>query len=544
MVQWEKFQEQLLLGEEDKKQGFWVQDDVHLAHAISPLFASFQIPAMSEGTKQAFENLKMPLLQFRPKLSDNRIYQLTLPYTGDFEQRLKEHKETVSPILPRMYQRMTEIIEGEFLPFYRELDEFRSLPSFTLEEARAKVVELFEFYKKAWQRHFEIVMPRASLTQALEHMYCQLTGEKDAAAIYEMLTGIMNKTLETDRALWQMAAQVKQSETLRTAFSAESGAEIRERLATREEGNKFLEQLQGIMEEYGYRTSNSHELMVETWVENPVYALNAIASFLRRDYDFEQEFATTVQLRKDKAEATFARMPDGELKNAFRQMYEWALESWGLDEDHHFYIDAMLPSKARLFLLKVGERLVQEGALEDREDIFQLYLDEVLGLLERPESAAEIVERHRKEYESNKYKPVPPFYGTPPKQGPDPMIERIFGGKPPEVDQQKRSFNGYAASQGTYTGTAKVVRGPEDFAKVGAGDVLVCKTTTPPWTVLFSVVGAVVTDAGGILSHAGTVAREYKLPAVVGTKVATTLVKDGDKVTVDGTNGVVYFGQI
>jgi pyruvate,water dikinase len=515
-----------------------------LAHAISPLFASFQIPAMTEGTKQAFENLKMPLQQFRAKLSDNRIYQVTLPYTGDFEQRLKEHKETVSPMLPRLHQRMKEIIESEFLPFYRDLDNFRGLPSFTLGDARAKVMELFEFYQKAWQRHFEIVMPRASLTQVLEHMYSQLTGEKDAAAIYEMLPGVMNKTLETDRELWLLAAQVKQSEALRNAFSAESGAEIKERLASHDEGIQFLELLQTILEEYGYRTSNSHELMVETWVENPAHALSIIASFLRRDYDFEQEFARTIRLRKDKAEATLARMPDGELKSAFSQMYEWALESWGIDEDHHFYIDAMLPSKARLFLLKVGERLVHESALQDREDIFQLYLDELLDLLERPEPTAKIVGQRRKEYENNKYKQVPPFYGTPPEQGPDPMIERIFGGKAPEVDQQQQSFNGYAASQGTYTGTARVVRGPEDFAKVGVGDVLVCKTTTPPWTVLFSVVGAVVTDAGGILSHAGTVAREYKLPAVVGTRVATSLVKDGGTITVDGTNGVVYFGQI
>ena len=85
----------------------------------------------------------------------------------------------------------------------------------------------------------------------------------------------------------------------------------------------------------------------------------------------------------------------------------------------------------------------------------------------------------------------------------------------------------------------RIVRNQDDFAKVTKGDVLVCKTTLPPWTVLFSIAGAVITDAGGILSHAGTVAREYKLPAVLGTKVSTQLLKDGDVVTVDGTNGVV-----
>jgi phosphoenolpyruvate synthase/pyruvate phosphate dikinase len=170
-----------------------------------------------------------------------------------------------------------------------------------------------------------------------------------------------------------------------------------------------------------------------------------------------------------------------------------------------------------------------------------LYLDELLDVLSSPESYQAKVEQRKAELAELKTKAVPPFYGKPPEGPMDPVLERIFGGKPPEVQEQ--SFKGYAASQGVYKGTVKVVRGIDDFAKVTKGDILVCKTTTPPWTVLFTVAGAIVTDAGGILSHAATVAREYKLPAVVGTKVATSMLKDGDQVTVDGTNGVVYFGQ-
>jgi pyruvate,water dikinase len=83
------------------------------------------------------------------------------------------------------------------------------------------------------------------------------------------------------------------------------------------------------------------------------------------------------------------------------------------------------------------------------------------------------------------------------------------------------------------------VAGPEEFDRVQPGDVLVCRTTTPPWTMLFPLVGAIVTDSGGILSHCATVAREYGIPAVVGTRQATRLLEDGEKVIVDGGAGTV-----
>ncbi|WP_245553009.1 PEP-utilizing enzyme [Brevibacillus massiliensis] len=199
-----------------------------------------------------------------------------------------------------------------------------------------------------------------------------------------------------------------------------------------------------------------------------------------------------------------------------------------MDENHHFYIDAMLPAKSRLLLLRVGELLVESGAVGYKEDIFYLFADELLDVLEHPKDVTDLVERRMREHQENKQKQVPAYYGPPPAAArEDPLLERIFGGKLPEVDEEARQFTGYAASQGVYMGVVKVVRDPAEFAKVQKGDVLVCKTTTPAWTVLFSVVGAVVTDAGGILSHGGTVAREYRLPAVVGTKIATATLKDG-----------------
>lgn len=98
---------------------------------------------------------------------------------------------------------------------------------------------------------------------------------------------------------------------------------------------------------------------------------------------------------------------------------------------------------------------------------------------------------------------------------------------------------GRPGSPGRATGRARIVRGPDDFAAVRRGDILVCRATDPAWTSLFGVVSAVVTEVGGVLSHAAIVARELGLPAVLAVPNATTALVDGTMVTVDGTAGRV-----
>ena len=114
-----------------------------------------------------------------------------------------------------------------------------------------------------------------------------------------------------------------------------------------------------------------------------------------------------------------------------------------------------------------------------------------------------------------------------------------FGDEPTALKMHK-VLRGLAASPGIFLGQAKIVLSQADFDKVKPGDVLVCPTTTSAWTVLFSKASALVTDSGGLLSHAAIVAREYGIPAVVNTGNATTSLRDGQTVKVDGNRGVVY----
>ncbi|NUT06484.1 MAG: pyruvate, phosphate dikinase [Hamadaea sp.] len=101
------------------------------------------------------------------------------------------------------------------------------------------------------------------------------------------------------------------------------------------------------------------------------------------------------------------------------------------------------------------------------------------------------------------------------------------------------AFTGTPASGGTATGVARIVRGPADFARFRQGDILVCRYTDPAWTPLFRVAAGVVTETGGVLSHAAIVAREYRIPAVLGLPQAMTVLGDGALITVDGTAGTV-----
>ena len=119
----------------------------------------------------------------------------------------------------------------------------------------------------------------------------------------------------------------------------------------------------------------------------------------------------------------------------------------------------------------------------------------------------------------------------------DTVIREIFN-----VTIQKappRSVAGLAVHPGIYEGPARIINGPDDFNRLQKGDVLVTRNTGPAFNVVLPLLGAIVTDRGGQLSHAAIVAREYGIPAVVGTREATTMFADGARVRVNGDNGTV-----
>ena len=539
-LEFKDFKENLFLADEEKNV-FWELDGAHFQKPLTPLFSSYIAPAVSEGTLKAFEKLQLPVKQFHVKMTNGYYYQ-TVRMHDNLEVRLKAHQEAMKPVFPRLTEILDEHVKKTLLPFYHRLNEYKD-QNLTLKDAEEKVIELYEMFKEIWSIHFEVVMPRLSMGVALEEVYGALLNTKNTTEVYDLLLGTMNKSLETDRELWKLSLIVKDSEILSKLFHDTDSAQLQEALQISEEGRHFLSSVQLFLEEYGYRTANSHEFADETWVENPYHALRVIKNYLEKDFDFEAELQEVISKREKKVEEVLSKMPDGELKETFKALHNMALKMWGIDEDHHFYIDAMLPAKARPFILNVGHTLVTHSVIENNEDVVFLYLDELVELLRNPKPSHDLIKKRREEHKKNEANAPAPFFGNPPEGPVDPIVERVFGTKASKLNEELKTFTGYSGCQGIYTGTVKIVSNQSEFGKIKKGDILVCKTTTPPWTVLFNLAGALVTDVGGILSHAATVAREYNVPCVIGTKIATSILKDGDVITVDGTKGEVIIHE-
>ncbi len=124
-------------------------------------------------------------------------------------------------------------------------------------------------------------------------------------------------------------------------------------------------------------------------------------------------------------------------------------------------------------------------------------------------------------------------------------MDRAFGSMMPAGSQHQSgdAIKGVGASSGRVTAPARVLAGPQDFGAMQPGEVLVARMTTPAWTPLFAMAAAIVTDVGGPLSHGSIVAREYGIPAVLGTGVATQRLATGQQVTVDGDAGTVTVAE-
>lgn len=293
--------------------------------------------------------------------------------------------------------------------------------------------------------------------------------------------------------------------------------------------------------------------------ECPELTLGLLRDQLLRAYDPELEAATAAERREAVALAAreaLARRPN-ELAE-FERLLDRAIQTYPLREDNEFYLLSAPLAFLRYALLAAGRLLVGRRSLDLAEDVFFLEWKEALDALRTGAGdLRQIVRRRRAERAWVEAHPGPASFGRRPPP-PPPLIgvprevkenlrvltvalELIFALNRVEVCQAAGSphLSGIPAAAGTYTGTARVILDESQFGKVRAGDVLVCPTTSPVWSVLFPSIGALVTDVGGVLSHPAIIAREYGIAAVVATGNATGLIQDGDTVRVDGGRGVV-----
>lgn len=248
-----------------------------------------------------------------------------------------------------------------------------------------------------------------------------------------------------------------------------------------------------------------------------------------------------------------AKVPE-QHRTEFDELLAEALCVYRLRDERGVYSDIWASGLMRRAALAAGRRLARSGRVRRAEDLVDASLDEMCMMLagSAAPSAEELAARADSRM-TRDAKAAPALLGEPPHAPPDqsglpPAVARlmratgfalgmVFGSS--EAEHEDRLLRGLAASRGVYEGPARRVAGPSEFDRIRQGDVLVTEATSEAFNILLPLLGAIVTDNGGLLSHSAIVAREYGIPGVVGTREATDRIADGARVRVDGDAGEV-----
>ncbi|MFN2269393.1 MAG: PEP-utilizing enzyme, partial [Anaerolineae bacterium] len=276
-------------------------------------------------------------------------------------------------------------------------------------------------------------------------------------------------------------------------------------------------------------------------VDDPAPLLDTCKMFLGGQLPNPYERQQTAAERREQATQAMLGRLKGLRRWLFDKLVHWAQDSVPLREEGLADLGLGYPQLRRM-LRELGRRLVESGALSQVDDVFWLIEDEAnqaAEVLDKGKTIPSFVAsvQHRKEVWRTEKRATPPPV-LPPKSKWMGLDLGMFVAAE-DAEQAGDTIKGAGTSPGRVTGVACVLHGPEDFDQMQPGDILVAKFTTPAWTPLFARAAAVVTDIGGQLSHGSIVAREYGIPAVMGTGVATQRIQSGQTITVDGSIGEV-----
>src|SRR6266849_7129085 len=379
-----------------------------------------------------------------------------------------------------------------------------------------------------------------------------LKGPNGPAALTFML-GFDSAPIQAEKSLYDLAQWVREQPELAAALANMSSEQFKEAYREQaargaaEEGeergwSEFWRRLVDHLARFGH-TIYDLDFAKAVLVDDPGQILETLKFFLsdQAPNPYERQAAAEAA-RKQATRAMVARLHGFRLRT-FQRLVEWAQRLAPLREDALADVGLGWPV-VRHMLGEIGRRLVTLKVIDTPGDVFWLTIDqlqEAASTLDAGQPLADyqaVVAERRATWE--KERALTPPVALPIKGGARFLGIDFTNMMPARTDQPAGDvLKGIAASPGRVTGSARVIVGPDEFDQMRPGDILVARITTPAWTPLFALASGVVTDVGGPLSHSSIVAREYHIPAVLGTGVATERLSSGQRVTVDGDAGTV-----
>jgi rifampicin phosphotransferase len=547
--------------------GVWMKETEHFSGISSVAFTSLFPPAMEAATRAIGEELgflgdcdrlidragelyyqSVPLDEQHGPPPPGWLLGLMVRVMPSLRARLKRTKAAIAQDLQGQWLRRWH---GEWkaeLRTWAEALKAVDLPGLDDAELAAHIRETRRFHDRGTLIHFYITIPVVTTAYDLVRLCRELFGWDDAESIM-LIAASAAASSEPTRALADLVAAARARPGV---VSLLADPDVTLTKLTRVEP-EFGARVAEYLDRFGHRTLEN-DVDVPTLYERPELVLNLIREHLVAGDPSTLAAVQAQQRQRDHAAELLASRPAAD-RARFERTLERAEDAYASREDNIVYTLFYALALPRYALLEAGRRFSERRLLNRVDDIFFFSIDEVVDVLRSGETSElkSVARRRRAERAWTAAHPGPAFIGgTVADLDVDiswlPEPARTFtesflwfmGRKQPSVEgPDGRRIVGTAVSPGRHQGPVRIIRSQSDFHRLKPGDVLVCPSTTSAWGVLFGTAGALVTDHGGVLSHPSIAAREHGIPAVVGVGDATTRLRDGQQVIVDGSTGVI-----
>ncbi len=571
-----------------EKRQFWFQDKIHAPEPMPPLDLIFQeawqialaqyttrvfcIPP-AQGIAQRMVGCYMYICAIEPPpeevigekagLFQKRVFYVFEHYDELWDKWLTKFRG--------LGEEMAAVKVPDELPKFVSEDQVLPAPrgyyaSYELIEAFDKLVNLMF---KGWQYHFEML----NLTYLAYLMFADVSRKLfpgiSESSIGKMVAGAFVSMFRPEEELCQLSRLATSmrgvTDILKSGMSADQ--KIRE-LNKIPDGKRWLEEFEKAKDPWFYVSCGSGWLHYEgSWLTHLDIPLSYIQSYLERLEKGEKIERSLDEINKERDDvvAEYRKLiKSDEDRKSFEDAYKTIRTIYRYAEDHLFWVEHWFHTiwfnKVRQF----GGLLVKNGMLNEADDIFMFSRYEIPELLTEVATGWALgvnipmrgdyykakAKKRRKILEAAKKWAPTPALGVPPEEVAEPFTIMLWGittdkvkewlkgvaaPKPEDVSE----IRGFASSAGVAEGPAKVLKLLEEIVTLQPGEIIVCPSTNPSWAPVFTKIKAAVTDIGGLTSHAAIVCREYGVPSVTGTGVATSVIKTGDTIRVDGDKGTV-----
>lgn len=429
-----------------------------------------------------------------------------------------------------------------FNPYCEEFDT--KLKNIRMSGDLKSLFKLAEDLDKIMISHFRLIrygipVHNIGMNLMTQYLLNRFFGKKEAQNIFPILiSGLNHKLKETNDRIHQLANIVNNSSHLKPIFNQNSSIELLNQIQGDDDSEsiQFLDEFNNFLTDFGDR-GFTREIYYPRWKEAPHLVIDILRSLSSEESGKSSAINNNIEIERLKIESKVK----GKIKSKIFGQLLWKLFSGILKnsrkyiifrENQRFNLDKWITRNRELYL-EIGNIFIEQGIIEKDSDIFFLYKKEIMRVIfdEYTESMLTKLSKLVKERRIDflKYENV-----LPPKF--------LFGSNEfndvIEFDRNSTKIKGIPASLGLITAPVRILNDINSIPSVQSGEILVVPRTDPGWTPVFSKIGGLITETGGILSHGAVVSREYGIPAVTNITNACKILKTGQIITINGFNGI------